>query len=236
MRKIFAIALLGLALASTGCKRAETTQDIMNDIDRQIADGVQHQQEQKREHPTWIVQAPKVNPVDGSRDQILVLHAEGRPQIAIVLAFHNGRLYQGDICGVRIDVDGFVTTEGSNVRLRFDDGKISEGQWAGTDSHESLFPSGYQVAFLKNLMSHTKLAFEFSLYEGAPQTVTFNIAGLSDVMKTNSLIVAETSKPHKSECDPAYPGQCVKIVRAQDIHNESSCVSRGFDWQDGRCQ
>jgi hypothetical protein len=126
--------------------------------------------------------------VDGSRDQILVLYAEGRPKIAIVLAFHNGKLERKHV-GARIDVNGFVTTDGSNVRLKFDNEKISGGPWAGDDSHTALFPFHYEAPFVAHLMRCKHLAVEFSLYEEAPQTATFDISGLADVMKSSGLSI-----------------------------------------------
>lgn len=152
----------------------------------------------------WYIQEPKTNPIDGARTQFLSAGSiEGKSEshyvsglgsipiykstAKIVLCFENGKLCRGSSVGARVDIDGFVSTDGSAVRLKFDDGQPIRQHWAGTDSHDSLFPYGREGQFLSSLLGHKKLFFEFSKYEEAPQVVTFDIAGLADTMKRAGL-------------------------------------------------
>ena len=140
----------------------------------------------------WRVQDSEINPIDGARDQILVLEANessrySRNRIDLVLCFHNGKLYTGQHVGARLDVDGFVTSDSGAVRLKFDDEKPIRENWSASDSHEALFPYGRESHFLVQLLHHKRLAMEFSYYEKASQTVTFDLTGLADDMKAAGL-------------------------------------------------
>jgi hypothetical protein len=100
----------------------------------------------------------------------------------IVLCFRNGKLCGSSSIGARVDIDGFVSTDGSTVRLKYDDGQPVREQWAGADSHNALFPYGREKQFFSSLLKHKKLYFEFRKYEEAPQVVTFDVAGLAEAM------------------------------------------------------
>lgn len=147
----------------------------------------------------WYIQDPETNPIDQSKTQFLSLGSlEGKSEshyisglgdlpihkstAKIVLCFRNGKLCGGSSIGARVDIDGFVPTDGSPVRLKFDDDQPLRQQWAGSDSHSSLFPYGHEKQFLAGLLKHKKLYFEFSKYEEAPQVVTFDIGGLPEAM------------------------------------------------------
>ena len=153
---------------------------------------------------SWHIQDPETNPIDGTKTQFLSVGSiEGQSEshyvsglgsipihkstATVVLCFRNGKLCGGSSIGARVDIDGFVTTDGSPVRLKFDDGQAIRQQWAGSDGHNALFPYGRERQFLISLLNHKKLYFEFNKYEEAPQVVTFDIAGLSDAMKQAGL-------------------------------------------------
>ncbi|HEV7217919.1 MAG: hypothetical protein ACHP8A_19395 [Terriglobales bacterium] len=147
----------------------------------------------------WYVQGAEVNPIDGSKNQILSLDARESyrdHRICIVLSFHNGKLSRGTI-GTRLDVDDFVTVDGSEVRMKFDNDKPIQEHWSGGDSHDTLFPYGRENQFLVNLLRHKELALEFSCYEKAPQTVTFNIQGLSGDLKAAGLYDPTSDVKHR---------------------------------------
>jgi hypothetical protein len=76
----------------------------------------------------------------------------------------------------------------TSVRLRFDEEKLARQTWGITEDHEALYPSGHQKQFLCQLMQHKKLVLEFSYYEQAPRTVIFDLSGLADKMKSDSLV------------------------------------------------
>lgn len=147
----------------------------------------------------WHIQDPEINPIDNSKIQFLSVGSlEGESEshyvsglgsvpvfkstAKIVLCFQNGKLCGGSSIGARVDIDGFVPTDGSPVRLKYDDDPPMRQQWAGSDSHNSLFPYGREKQFLSTLLKHKRLYFEFRKYEEAPKVVTFDVAGLADAM------------------------------------------------------
>jgi hypothetical protein len=111
------------------------------------------------------------------------------------ICFQNGRLCSGRTVGVAIDVHGMVEPAGygpdedssTNVRLRFDNEKIVHQMWDITEDHDALYPSGNENLFLNQLTHHNELLLEFSYYEKAPRTVTFDLTGLSEKMMMDSL-------------------------------------------------
>jgi hypothetical protein len=137
----------------------------------------------------WITQLPKINPIDESKEQILRLYANERlphRDVQLVLCFRNGKLISSPNVGVRVDVGGFVSDSNGAVRLRFDNEAATRSTWGRTSSHDALYPPD-QTRMLMQLMHHSKLAVEFSLYEEAAETVTFDLTGLADEMKSAGL-------------------------------------------------
>jgi hypothetical protein len=113
----------------------------------------------------------------------------------LTVCFKNGKLCGGQSVGVSIDVHGMVAPLGyeegeeysAHVRLRFDNEKPASETWGIADSHNALFPYGHEKQFLGQLLRHSKLFLEFSYYEQAPRTVTFDISGLAGKMKSDGL-------------------------------------------------
>jgi hypothetical protein len=73
------------------------------------------------------------------------------------------------------------------VRLKFDDERPVRQAWGIADNRETLFPHGSEKQFLSQLIGHKKLILEFSYYEKAPRTITFELSGLADQMKSAGL-------------------------------------------------
>ena len=111
------------------------------------------------------------------------------------ICFRNGRLCSGRAVGVAVDVHGMVEPAGyepdedsrTPVRVRFDEEKPVRQKWGITEDHDALYPSGHEEQFLGQLTQHHKLLLEFSYYEKAPRTVTFDLTGLSEKMMMDGL-------------------------------------------------
>jgi hypothetical protein len=107
----------------------------------------------------------------------------------------NGKLCEGKHVGAGVRVHGILASEGyeseysTPVRLKVDEEKPLNKTWGISDSHDTLFPYGQEKQFLDQIMQHNKLVLEFSYYEKSAQTVTFNLSGLTDKMKTDNLTV-----------------------------------------------
>jgi hypothetical protein len=163
----------------------------------------------------WQSLGSSINPIDGVKTQQLFhTQEDGIPgkELSLVLSFDNGRLSSKNV-GIYLEAGGMVAPASLDdeyhtpVRMRFDDGKPISQKWTITDDHKALTPctdwwsiNDYAVSpatpptpysngvrFLGQLLHHKKLIVEFSLYEEAPRTVTFNIDGLADEMKKAGL-------------------------------------------------
>jgi hypothetical protein len=151
----------------------------------------------------WRIQDPEISPIDGVKTQFISLESNESSRysdnrIEIVLCFENGKLTHKHV-GARVGVGGFVAeSDGGSVRLKFDDEKPTRESWGVADSHDALFPFRNESYFLARLLKHKTLAFEFSYYEKAAQTVTFNIAGLADAMRSAGLDPSAGSRAAKA--------------------------------------
>lgn len=155
--------------------------------------------------PHWETSGLSTNPIDGTKTEFLTTEsvtpdgadADSLHYAKLQMCFQDGTLCSGRTVGVALDVHGMVEPTGygsdeedssTSVRLRFDEEKLARQTWGITEDHESLYPSGHQKQFLSQLMQHNKLILEFSYYEQAPRTVTFDLSGLADKMKSDNLV------------------------------------------------
>jgi len=151
--------------------------------------------------PHWYSTAASKNAIDGTENQFLSLDSTdadgsdyGRLHYAeLRLCFENRKLCGHRSVGVGVKVHGMVSplsydsTYSTPVRLKFDDEKPIRETWGISDSHDMLFPSGHEKPFLSQLIAHKKLVLEFSYYEKAPRTITFELSGLKKEIQADGL-------------------------------------------------
>jgi hypothetical protein len=152
-------------------------------------------------HPHWNDSGASTNAIDGTKSQFLSLDSSdpdgmtiGRMTYAeLRVCFENGRLCGHNTIGVGVTVDGMVSPlnyeheHNTSVRVKFDDEKAVRQTWGISDDHDTLFPMGREKPFLFELLKHNKLILEFSYYEKAPRTVTFELSGLGEKMKSSGI-------------------------------------------------
>jgi hypothetical protein len=161
--------------------------------------------------PHWYHSEGKTNAIDGTKSDFLSLESTdadgvnfGRLQYATLrLCFENKKLCGHRAVGVGVTVNGMLQpSSGLNyatpVRLKFDDEQAARQTWGISDDHDTLFPSGREKQFFSQLLGHNKLVLEFSYYQKAPRTITFDLAGLSDTLQTNALL-GPTGEPENAE-------------------------------------
>lgn len=145
----------------------------------------------------WVNLGITTNAIDGTKREYLslestdtVLTSFGQLSHAeLNLCFEDGRLCR-TVVAVGVNVHGMVaplsyeSQTDTPIRIRFDDEKPSHQTWGIADSHNALFPYGREEQFLLQLIQHKRLILEFSYYQKAPQTLTFEIHGLDDQLKS----------------------------------------------------
>jgi hypothetical protein len=151
--------------------------------------------------PHWEDSGTSVSAIDGVKTEFLSLESTDPDGIDfgnlhyadLRICFENGKLCGGKNVGVGVTVHGMLASEGydseysTSVRLKFDSDKPVSQTWGISDSHDTLFPHGKEGQFLSQLTQHNKLVLEFSYYEKAARTVTFDLAGLTEKMKLDNL-------------------------------------------------
>lgn len=149
----------------------------------------------------WENSGVSTNAIDGTKTEFLSMESSdadgvdfGKLHYAeLRICFENGKLCGGQHVGVGVTVHGMVaplnfeSEYSTQVRLKFDDDKPLRQTWGISDSHDTLFPHGRERQFLTQLTQHNKLVLEFSYYEKAARTVTFDISGLASKMKSETL-------------------------------------------------
>jgi hypothetical protein len=158
--------------------------------------------------PHWDASGVSTNAIDGTRTEFLSIESTdpdgmdyGKLHYAeLRICFENSRLCGGKSIGVGITVHGMVAPLGyeseysTPVRMKFDDDKAIRQTWGISDDHDTLFPEGRERQFVDDLSQHNKLVLEFSYYEKAARTVTFEVAGLAEKMKSEGLVAREAAK------------------------------------------
>lgn len=145
----------------------------------------------------WVDLGITTNAIDGTKREHLSLESTDTLLTSVgesshaefTLCFEDGRLCR-EVVAVGVKVHRMVeplsyeSQTDTPIRIRFDDEKPSRQTWSIADSHDALFPFGREEQFLLQLIRHKKLILEFSYYEKAPQTLTFEIYGLDDKLKS----------------------------------------------------
>jgi hypothetical protein len=183
--------------------------------------------------PHWEDSGTSVNPIDGSKTEFLSMESTDADGVDfdkmhfanLRICFKDGTLCGGKTIGVGITVHGMLASVGyeseysTPVRLKFDDDKPVSQTWGISDSHDALFPSGKEGQFLSQLIQHNKLVLEFSYYEKAARTVTFDITGLADKMKSANLAAVAPLHVTLQGSQPAPNAKATETEMAQaDAH------------------
>jgi hypothetical protein len=150
--------------------------------------------------PHWEDSGPSVNQIDGAKTEFVEMDSsdpDGEDSgdlhyAALRLCFNNGKLCHGDTIGIGVNVHGMVdpvydSEYSTQVRYRFDGQSPLRATWGISDNHETLFPSGHEKTFASELLKHKELVLEFSYYEKAPRTITFDLSGLDGALKVKGL-------------------------------------------------
>lgn len=149
----------------------------------------------------WDDSGTSVNQMDGTKGEFLTMESldatdeeYGHLRYAeLRLCFENGRLCGGKHVGVAVEVHGMLQSVNYDseystaVRVRFDDGSPVRQTWGISDDHDALFPYGREKLFASQLPQHKKLYVEFSYFEKAPRTISFDLTGLDNLMKSKEL-------------------------------------------------
>lgn len=123
-------------------------------------------------------------PIGSSKPTLIVRCKEGKTEVYVVT---------GMAASIEQDPDG-GPEQSHTVRIRLDDNAPTSEDWSESNDHKALFASdlildqkgdiasytGGAAEFAKQLAGAGKLTFEFTPFDGNPQTARFNLLGLRD--------------------------------------------------------
>jgi type VI secretion system protein VasI len=150
----------------------------------------------------WLV-TENPSPMDDSKTVVLRLESEStiqgplgtvKPTLFLRCKEKKTDVYVSTEMAARIEegLDGGPSAF-HTVRIRLDDGTATQEAWTESTDHRALFVpdmvydssgnfaaiSGGVVAFAKRLAGAKTLVFEFTPFDGTPQTTRFNLQGLN---------------------------------------------------------
>jgi hypothetical protein len=151
--------------------------------------------------PHWYHSEGRTNAIDGIKSEFLSLESTdadgeslGRLEYAkLTLCFENKKLCGHQTVGIGVTVGGMLqslnyeSNHSTPVRIKFDNEPAVRETWGIADDNDTLLPFHQEKRFFSQLVAHKKLILEFSYYEKAPRTITFELSGLSDALQADSL-------------------------------------------------
>lgn len=140
------------------------------------------------------------SPMDGSNTVVLSLNSEDliqgpigsvKPTLIVRCQEKKTDVYVVTGMAARIEEDGGGLSDYHKVRIRIDDGVASSESWTEATDHKALFAPDqiydlnehyelkeWRIAFARKLARATTLIFEFTPFDGSPQTARFDLRGL----------------------------------------------------------
>jgi hypothetical protein len=139
----------------------------------------------------WEIQAPEINPIDGTKTQFLSTGGIGD---SLTLCFQNGKLCSGRYVGVFVaspcivegNEDNDSTTYERLIRLRFDAEQPRKEMWGIPRDRKGIFPHS-QAAFVAELYKHKQLIVEFGCDIGDSSAITYDIHNLQAAIEVAGL-------------------------------------------------
>jgi hypothetical protein len=142
----------------------------------------------------WEISPVSTNKIDGVRTQFVSMESTDPDGITsgdlhyakLHICFDDGKLCRGSDAAIFVTVHGMVQPwslwrqYNTWTRVKFDDEKPTHELWTIADSHDALIPPHPIPAFLGKLEHHRRMILEFSYFEKASRTVTFELAGLAE--------------------------------------------------------
>jgi hypothetical protein len=120
----------------------------------------------------------RTDPMDGTKQTALTLHATANPSSTLIVRFR----------GQKLEI--YVTTgdvlDSGNVRVKFDDAAPTTQTWSQSTDNEAVF-SPDPVGLLTKLQHATKFFIEVQPYERTPETVIFDVTGLTAVLPQSEM-------------------------------------------------
>jgi hypothetical protein len=192
------IVSLGLAL-SIGCSSGEK-RIAQSDAPVDPCAAIREQDPHCGWKPHWDDTGALTNALDGTKTEFLSLESTdadgvdngGLHYATLKLCFKNGKACGGNSMAIAFEVHSWVrpldddTRYQTTVRFRFDNEPLEKQVWTIADSRDALGPPSAKV-FFSQLLRHQKLILEFSYDERSPRTLTFDLPGLAEKMKSTSL-------------------------------------------------
>jgi hypothetical protein len=166
--RIFSVLLLGGSLIA--CNRAPRVVSPSNCEIRNVSVAASR----------WVF-SETVDAMDGRKTSVASLHS----LVGDVIIRCRGAELQRDLLCRRGKMDAYVATDNivddqsPSVRVRFDGGQPIRETWSRSADYKGMFASNPRQ-FMAEIMKSNKFLIEYSPYQRTPQTLDFDVGGLSE--------------------------------------------------------
>ena len=148
-------------------------------------------QVQKPDIGAWDIEAPQINPMDGTKTQLL---STGPLGANLIVCFENGKLCSGrgvgafiaSPCIVEGNENGDEGTYERWIRVRFDAEPPQKELWGIGDGRKGIFPHS-QKSFLAEVYKHKQLMVEFGCDQRDSDVLTYDVHNLQAAVESAGL-------------------------------------------------
>lgn len=165
MRELIKIFPVLILIGSSGCSSMPSTSTTVANTNTAHS--------ATPEASNWVL-STDASPMDRTHRLTLQTEAKEIPNGTLIVRFTGSRL---EVYVITEDVIG----EDTSVRIKFDEGTPIRQTWNPAKDAETLF-SPDPTALLAKLQGATRFYIEYKPYDKIPQTITFDVAGLSAIL------------------------------------------------------
>jgi len=170
--------------------------------------------ETRAAEPTNWFKSEKSDPMDGTKEIVVMTSAIGQSSGTLIIRF------KGDNLDVYVNTDEIIDDESASVRVKFDDAAPVRQTWTRSTDYKAMF-SPDPFGLLTRLQLGSKFYIEYRPYQRVPDTIIFNVTGLSAALPQ-----AEMAAHKRKHDDSSAAGAALRERILPHVHE---CSQRGYD-------
>jgi hypothetical protein len=134
---------------------------------------------------------------------------------------------------VYVNTPEIVDDESASVRIKFDDGAPTRQTWSRSSDYHAVF-SPDPLGLLTRLQGATRFYIEYKPYQRVPETIIFNVAGLSSVLPQEEMALLKKKQDDIKAADAALRARVLLHVHeCRQRKNDGSLMYPGqWCWSD----
>lgn len=174
------------------------------------------------EQPNWI-KTEKTDPMDRTKEIVVRTSAIGQSSGTLVMRF------KGKNLDVYVDTGKIVNDESASVRVKFDDAAPMRQTWTRSTDYKAVF-SPDPFGLLTRLRLSKQFYIEYPPYQKVPDTIMFNVAGLSAALPQDEMAVQKKKYDDNNAARAALRARI--LLHVHQCSQESFAPPGQWCWSD----